>query len=105
MNRKQLNIGLFGFGCVGYGLYQVLEKTPTLNASIKKICVRDKAKSRPIAQDRFTFDKNNILNDGDINVVVELIDDAGKAFDIVSTALKLLRQYPYFAQPGGILRQ
>jgi homoserine dehydrogenase len=88
MNRKQLNIGLFGFGCVGYGLYQVLEKTPTLNASIKKICVRDKAKSRPIAQDRFTFDKNNILNDGDINVVVELIDDAGKAFDIVSTALK-----------------
>lgn len=88
MNRKQLNIGLFGFGCVGYGLYQVLEKTPTLNAGIKKICVKDKSKPRPISQDRFTFDKDDILNDADINVVVELIDDADRAFEIVSAALK-----------------
>jgi homoserine dehydrogenase len=79
MNRKKLNIGLFGFGCVGYGLYQVLEKTPTLNASIKKICVKDKNKPRPIAADHFTFDKNKILADDDINVVVELIDDADSA--------------------------
>ena len=63
MNRKQLNIGLFGFGCVGYGLYQVLEKTPTLNATIKKICVKNKTKQRPISEDHFTFDKNEILND------------------------------------------
>ena len=88
MNRKQLNIGLFGFGCVGYGLYQVLEKTPTLNATIKKICVKDKNKPRPIAADHFTFDKNEILADDDINVVVELIDDADSAFEIVSAALK-----------------
>jgi homoserine dehydrogenase len=88
MIRKQLKIGLFGFGCVGYGLYQVLEKTPTLNASIKKICVKDKSKPRPIAQDRFTFDKNDILNDADINVVVELIDDADRAFEIVAAALR-----------------
>ncbi len=88
MTRKQLNIGLFGFGCVGYGLYQVLEKTPTLNATIKKICVKDKTKPRPIAQDRFTFDKNEILNDKGINVIVELIDDADRAFEIVSAALK-----------------
>ena len=88
MNRKQLNIGLFGFGCVGYGLYQVLEKTPTLNATIKKICVKNKTKSRPISQDRFTFDKSDILNDKDINVIVELIDDADSAFEIVSAALR-----------------
>jgi homoserine dehydrogenase len=88
MNRKQLNIGLFGFGCVGYGLYQVLEKTPTLNASIKKICVKSKFKDRPISVDHFTFDKEEILNDTDINVIVELIDDADKAFEIVSLALK-----------------
>jgi homoserine dehydrogenase len=88
MNRKQLNIGLFGFGCVGYGLYQVLEKTPTLNATIKKICVKNKTKLRPISQDKFTFDKNDILSDKDINVIVELIDDADSAFEIVSTALK-----------------
>ena len=28
MNRKEIKIGLFGFGCVGNGLYEVLEKTP-----------------------------------------------------------------------------
>ena len=27
VHRKKLTIGLFGFGCVGYGLYEVLEKT------------------------------------------------------------------------------
>ena len=88
MNRKKLNIGLFGFGCVGYGLYQVLEKTPTLNASIKTICVKDKNKSRPISAEHFTYDKNAILNDKTINVVVELIDNADEAFEIVSAALR-----------------
>jgi homoserine dehydrogenase len=82
MNRKKLNIGLFGFGCVGYGLYQVLEKTPTLNASIKTICVKDKNKTRPIPAEHFTYDKNDILNDRTINVVVELIDNADEAFEI-----------------------
>ncbi|MCW3127164.1 MAG: homoserine dehydrogenase [Bacteroidetes bacterium] len=88
MNRKKLNIGLFGFGCVGYGLYQVLEKTPTLNATIKTICVKDQNKPRPIPQEHFTFDKNAILCDKDINVIVELIDNADEAFDIVSAALR-----------------
>jgi len=46
MQRKSLNIGLFGFGCVGYGLYQVLEKTPTLKTAIKNICVKNPDKKR-----------------------------------------------------------
>lgn len=88
MARKQLNIGLFGFGVVGHGLYEVLEKTPTLNANIKNICVKDKHKQREISAEHFTYDKNDILNDDEINVVVELIDDADAAFEIVSAALK-----------------
>ena len=88
MTRKNLKIGLFGFGCVGYGLYEVLEKTPGLKASIKRICVKDKNKPRPIPAHHFTFDKNDILNDSEINTVVELIDDADAAFEIVKTALQ-----------------
>jgi homoserine dehydrogenase len=88
MQRKKLNIGLFGFGCVGYGLYEVLEKTPTLQTSIKKICVKHAEKERVIPKDHFTFDKYELLNDDDINVIVELIDDADAAFEIVSYALK-----------------
>ncbi len=88
MERKNLNIGLFGFGCVGYGLYEVLHKTPSLNAQISKICVKNKDKQRPISDNHFTFDKNDILHDESINVVVELIDDADAAFEIVSAAIK-----------------
>jgi homoserine dehydrogenase len=88
MSRKQLNIGLFGFGCVGLGLYEVLQKTPALRANITSICVKDKNKERAISADNFTFDKNDILNNDSINVVVELIDDADAAFEIVSAALR-----------------
>ena len=88
MSSKQLNIGLFGFGCVGFGLYEVLSKTPTLKANIRRICVKDKNKSRPIGSDDFVFDREAILGDEDINLVVELIDDADAAFEIVSEALR-----------------
>ncbi|RKS25262.1 homoserine dehydrogenase [Flavobacterium endophyticum] len=88
MSRKKLNIGLFGFGCVGFGLYEVLQKTPGLKANIKNICVKDRNKTREIGVENFTFDKNDIFNDPEINVIVELIDDADAAYEIVTTALK-----------------
>jgi homoserine dehydrogenase len=88
MARKNLKIGLFGFGCVGLGLYEVLQKTPGLKSDIKRICVKDKDKKRAVGKDLITFDKNDILEDDNINVVVELIDDADAAFEIVSAALK-----------------
>lgn len=87
MTKQKLNIGLFGFGCVGQGLYDVLEKTPSFNAEIKKICIKDPNKSRSLPASRFTFDKNELLNDESIDVIVELIDNAEDAFSIVSTAL------------------
>lgn len=88
MSRKKLNIGLFGFGCVGFGLYEVLQKTPGLKANIKNICVKDKDKKREIGAENFTFNKEDIFSDPEINVIVELIDDADAAYEIVTTALK-----------------
>lgn len=86
--RKTLTLGLFGFGCVGQGLYHVLEETHGLKATIKKIVVKNKEKQRPLSKDLFTFDKEAVLNDPEIDVVVELIDDANAAFEILKTALK-----------------
>ena len=85
---KKLTIGLFGYGVVGTGLYDVLSKSKTVDATIKKIVVKHKDKPRNISPEHFHFDKNEILNDDDINVVVELIDDADAAYEIVKTALK-----------------
>ena len=86
--HKQLTIGLFGFGVVGEGLYKVLQLTPSLKASIKKVCIRNLEKKRNAPASLFTTEKNELLNDLDINVIVEVIDDAEAAFKIVSVALK-----------------
>lgn len=87
MNKK-LNIGLFGFGVVGQGLYHILQATPSLQARIKKICVKDARKTRSIPAEHFTYDKYQLLNDPSINVIVELINDADEAYHIVKQALK-----------------
>ncbi|HMR91531.1 MAG TPA: homoserine dehydrogenase, partial [Chitinophagaceae bacterium] len=85
--HKQLTIGLFGFGVVGEGLYRVLQQTPSLKATLKKVCIKNPEKKRNAPADLFTTDKNVLLNDPEINVIVEVIDDANAAFDIVSAAL------------------
>ncbi len=84
---SKLKIGLFGFGCVGQGLYDVLSKSSGIKADIVKICVKDRNKSRKLPMEYFTYDKNEILNNSEINIVVELIDDADEAFNIVKAAM------------------
>lgn len=86
--KNTLKIGLFGFGCVGQGLYDIINKDDNFLAEIALICVKDQAKKRNLPNNMFTFDKNSILNDTSINLVVELIDDAQEAFLIVSQALR-----------------
>ncbi|NCI49298.1 homoserine dehydrogenase [Sediminibacterium roseum] len=86
--HKQLTIGLFGFGVVGEGLYKVLQQTPSLKASIKKVCIKNPGKKREAPASLFTTNKEELLFDNDINVIVEVIDDANAAFEIVSIALR-----------------
>lgn len=85
--HKELTIGLFGFGVVGEGLYKVLQQTPSLSASIKKVCIKDAAKKRNAPAELFTTDRNELLNDPQINVIVEVINETEPAFEIVTTAL------------------
>jgi len=86
--HKQLTIGLFGFGVVGEGLYKVLKQTPSLKATIKKVCIKHPGKKRGAPDELFTTDKDILLNDPEINVIVEVINESEPAYEIVSTALK-----------------
>ncbi|MBO5892638.1 MAG: homoserine dehydrogenase [Alistipes sp.] len=88
MNGKKLNIGLFGFGTVGSGLYDVLKRIGSKNVEIKRICVRDLSKKRSIEAE-FTNNPDDIFNDPNINFIVELIDDADAAYTIVKRALQM----------------
>jgi homoserine dehydrogenase len=86
--HKELTIGLFGFGIVGEGLYKVMKQTPSLKASIKKVCIKNPHKKRDAPASLFTTDRNELLNDDEINVIVEVINESQPAFEIVSAALK-----------------
>ena len=86
--HKQLTIGLFGFGVVGEGLYKVLHQTPSLKATIKKVCIKNPEKKRDAPAELFTTNRNELLFDPEINVIVEVINESEPAFEIVSTALK-----------------
>ena len=84
---KNINIGLFGFGNVGRGLYDVLQRIDSKSVHIKRICVRDLDKERGVKAE-FTNNADDIFADKDINLIVEVIDDAEAAYDIVKRALK-----------------
>ncbi len=86
---KNIKIGLFGFGVVGQGIYQVVSKAKNAHAEIVKICVRNPRKARKIEVDEslFTSDVDEILSNPEVNLIVEVINDAEAAYNIVKTAL------------------
>lgn len=86
--NKHLNIGLVGFGCVGSGLYEVLNQSGLLGATIKTIVVKHPEKKRSLPQEAFSYDVDAILKDTEINVVVELINDSEAAYALVKSAFK-----------------
>ncbi len=85
-----MNIGLFGLGTVGQGVYQVLARTKNCRAHISRICVRNINKPRAIDIDSslLTDNPDDILLDPKIDLIVEVIDNAEAAFRIVSRALE-----------------
>lgn len=85
--KKELTIGIFGFGCVGQGLYHVLHETKGIRASIKKICIQDITKPRSIDASYFTDQRSELLDDPDIDIIVELINDTEAAYQITKEAL------------------
>ena len=86
---SNINIGLFGFGVVGQGVFEVIRKSKNAHAEIVKICVHDLNKPRKTAVDPslLTDRAEDILENPRINLIVEVINDADRAYEIVRTAL------------------
>jgi homoserine dehydrogenase len=85
---QQITIGLFGFGSVGSGIYHVLKKKQIPRIHLKTIVVKSPNKPRSIDSKNFSYRAEDILEDTEINVVLELIDDAQAAYTIVKKALE-----------------
>lgn len=82
-------IGLFGFGCVGRGFYELAGRLNDSPFSIRRIGVKHREKKRPTDPGNLSYDPAEILYDPEIALIVEAIDNADEAFAIVSTALRL----------------
>ena len=65
---NKIKIGLFGFGVVGQGIFQVLSKSRNAHAEIVKICVRSN-KPRSIDASYFTTDPEVILSNPEIDLI------------------------------------
>jgi len=98
---SSLGIGLAGFGTVGSGVWNTLERNGdlitqrcggSLRLHIAKILVRNPAKTRHITghvpTDRITTDWRALVADPAVDLVVELIGGTTDAFDIVEAALQ-----------------
>ncbi|MCH5234523.1 MAG: homoserine dehydrogenase [Muribaculaceae bacterium] len=87
---SSIKVGLFGLGTVGEGIVNVIDKARNADAEIKRICVRDSSKPRNVhvPKSMITENRFDVLDDPEINLIVEVINDADAAFEIVSEALK-----------------
>ncbi|MDO7847828.1 homoserine dehydrogenase [Hymenobacter sp. M29] len=89
MNENNpLRIGLIGFGCVGQGFYDIVAQQPGLNLTITCIAVKTPGKARSLPAHRFTYHADELLADPELDLLVEVIDDAAEAFRLVSAALR-----------------
>ncbi len=97
---NKLGIGLAGFGTVGSGVWNTLEKNGDLisdrtgsgvSLGVTKILVRDLKKTRAtrsaVPREMLTTDWHELVNDPAVDIVVELIGGTTDAFEIVAAAL------------------
>ena len=95
---EEIGIGLLGFGTVGAGVVEGLQKNGDLIARrigaklvLRKIADIDIDRDRGVKVDRslLTRDAESVIKDPSVDVVIELVGGIGIAFDFVMKALAL----------------
>jgi homoserine dehydrogenase len=94
---KPIKIGLLGFGTVGRGTYEVLQRNQQEIArragrgiEVAAIAVRDIAKARAIVGSTIPLssDVNDVIRNPDIDIVVELMGGYEPAFSLALDAIR-----------------
>ena len=91
-----MNIGLLGFGTVGTGVYEIINKRKDFfrsligkDLNINKVLVKDTTKDRNIniSKDKLTDNPYFILDDPNIDIVIEAIGGTAEAYAYIKHAL------------------
>lgn len=83
---KQFKIGLFGYGTVGSGFERLVKRTG--GTVVKKIAVKHPFLHPELEPSLLATNMYDILQDDQIDIIVEAIDDADAAFDMLKLALQ-----------------
>ena len=88
--EKQSVIGMFGLGCVGQGVLELINNSQEENPSniLKSIVVKHEYKSRQLGYDIVGTNAAQVTSDHSINTVVEVINDDAQAFRIAQLAFQ-----------------
>jgi homoserine dehydrogenase len=95
---NELGIGLLGFGTVGAGVVEGLQRNGDLIASrsgvrlvLRKIADLDLERDRGVSVDRsvLTTDAMSVIRDPSVHIIIELIGGVGIARELVTEALKM----------------
>ena len=98
MNKKEIGVGLLGFGTVGSGVVSALQNQGDLIASrtglrlvLRRIADIDVARDRgvPLAKGMLTSDAASVVASPDVNIVIELVGGVKAARDLTIQALRL----------------
>lgn len=88
-----VNIGIVGFGTVGSGVFEVINKNSKSIARragdeirVKRICDRKDFENEEVAK-LITRDFNDLIKDEEISVIVETMGGTKPAYDFVKSAL------------------
>lgn len=95
---KEIGLGLLGFGTVGAGVVEGLQRNGGLIADragvklvLRKIADLDIERDRGVKVDRsmLTTDAMSVIKDPDVHIIIELIGGVGIARELVTEALKM----------------
>lgn len=95
--KNEINIGLLGFGVVGSGVAEILHRHQEdlshklgVPVKIKKVLVKDATKKRDtvLAQEIFTTDSDEVIEDPSIDLIVEVIGGTIEAKQAIEKALR-----------------
>ena len=91
-----IGIGLLGFGTVGQGFYDIINKKrsdiPSIigdDLEVVKVLVRDLEKNRriQIPKEKLTLSFEELVNDPRISIIVEVTSDIEKSYEYIKEAL------------------
>lgn len=86
---NKTKIAILGLGTVGFGVYDIITKTPYLNdVVVSKILDKDLSKQNLVKKAEVTINYNDIIDDKEIKIIVETMGAGEFSYHCIKKALE-----------------